>query len=159
MAEFEMECPHCGEKLTVQDEWAGMEATCPFCQGDIIVRRRNPARSPHTQRPRAKFSKAPHRSVTENLTGVRVSGIIIGFMAVLFLFFTGRIQYFLGNRYIRAKNSEKAVVWYRQAAEKGHAGAQACLGLCYEDGYGVVPDDTEAFKWRLKAAKQGDARS
>ena len=32
MAEFEMKCPHCGELLTVQDDWAGMDAECPSCE-------------------------------------------------------------------------------------------------------------------------------
>ena len=32
MAEFEMKCPHCGTQLTVQDDWAGMDAECPACK-------------------------------------------------------------------------------------------------------------------------------
>ena len=36
MAEFEIECPHCGEKLTVQSEWNGMEAECPSCKKFLL---------------------------------------------------------------------------------------------------------------------------
>ena len=37
MAEFEMKCPHCGEKLTVQEEWAGMNGECPSCKKSFTI--------------------------------------------------------------------------------------------------------------------------
>lgn len=52
------------------------------------------------------------------------------------------------------KNDEKAVEWWRMAAEQGHARAQRNLGVCYEKGYGVPEDKSEAVKWYTKAAKQ-----
>ena len=37
MAEFEMKCPHCGEELTVQSEWNGMDVECPSCKKTFKV--------------------------------------------------------------------------------------------------------------------------
>ena len=51
----------------------------------------------------------------------------------------------------------KAAEWYRQAAEQGHAGAQAKLGAMYALGTGVKVDDDEALRWLRLSAEQGDA--
>ena len=50
----------------------------------------------------------------------------------------------------------EAAKWYRKAAEQGLAGAQYCLGACYNNGEGVEQDFEEAAKWFRKAAEQGD---
>ena len=58
----------------------------------------------------------------------------------------------LGNKYYNgdgvAQDYEKAVKWYRKAAEQGHAEAQYHLGRYYEDD---EEDDVEADKWYIKA--------
>lgn len=54
-----------------------------------------------------------------------------------------------------AKNTAKAVQCFRDAAEKGHAGAQAEMGVRYEDGDGVARDFRKAAEWYRKAAAQG----
>ena len=52
----------------------------------------------------------------------------------------------------------KAVKWYRKAAEQEFAPAQTNLGWMYENGWGVSQDYSEAVKWFRKAAEQGNAR-
>ena len=47
--------------------------------------------------------------------------------------------------------------WVHKAADHGHAGAQALLGVLYDTGCGVAQDDGSAFKWAQKAAEQGNA--
>ena len=37
MAEFNIKCPHCGEQLAVQEEWAGMDAECPACKRTFTI--------------------------------------------------------------------------------------------------------------------------
>ena len=73
-------------------------------------------------------------------------------------------QYTLGLVYVSgngdpskqtAENSEKAVEWFRKAAENNHVKAQFILATCYDTGEGVVKDLTEAIKWYKKAAEQG----
>ncbi len=54
------------------------------------------------------------------------------------------------------KNWSQAFKWYRLAAEKGDAMAQANLGLMYQDGDGVAPDMVEAYKWFTLSAEQGN---
>jgi len=50
-----------------------------------------------------------------------------------------------------------AVIWFRKAAEQGHAFAQSNLGVLYRDGRGVTQDFANAMIWFRKAADQGDA--
>ena len=54
---------------------------------------------------------------------------------------------------------EKAVEWYRKAAEQGHAAAQYNLGVCYAEGRGVVQSYENAVKWYRKAAEQGEVNA
>ena len=55
--------------------------------------------------------------------------------------------------------TEKAVKWYRAAAEQGYARAQLNLGVCYENGTGVEKDAKEALKWYYIAAEQWNAEA
>ena len=70
-------------------------------------------------------------------------------------------NYQLGTDYYYGQNGKtkdysQAVIYFRQAAEMGHADAQNYLGLCYDDGLGVDKDHVEAVKWYRKAAEQGE---
>jgi hypothetical protein len=49
---------------------------------------------------------------------------------------------------------QKAMKWYRKAAEQNLADAQHSLGFCYDQGQGVEKDYAEAVKWYRKAAEQ-----
>ena len=53
------------------------------------------------------------------------------------------------------KDEEKAVAWYRKAAEQGHGMAQYALGIMYERGDGVLPSKLAAAEWYHKAATRG----
>jgi TPR repeat protein len=52
------------------------------------------------------------------------------------------------------------VRWYRVAAENGGIEAQACLGFCYQTGFGVPSDEksraSEAVIWYRRAADAGN---
>jgi uncharacterized protein len=50
-----------------------------------------------------------------------------------------------------------AAKWCRLAAGRGHAGAQAMLGVMHHRGHGVPRDDTEAYKWLMLAIRQQPA--
>ena len=54
---------------------------------------------------------------------------------------------------------EKAIKWYRMAAEQGYATAQFNFATMYSTGEGVPKNNKEAFKWYRKAAEQGHATS
>ena len=51
------------------------------------------------------------------------------------------------------KDDAKAVLWYRRAAEEGHAGAQYNLGAAYANGAGVSADQETAVAWFFKAGQ------
>ena len=53
------------------------------------------------------------------------------------------------------EDHEKAVEWFRKAAEKGYGEAQYHLGNCYRDGKGVSKDIAKALEWYQKAAEEG----
>lgn len=52
---------------------------------------------------------------------------------------------------------EKAVDWWRKAAERDHLGAMVRLGFALGRGRGTRRDDVEAARWYRKAAELGDA--
>ena len=41
----------------------------------------------------------------------------------------------------------EAMKWYRLAAGQGLISAQLILGVMYEEGHGVKPDNVQAHKW------------
>lgn len=71
-------------------------------------------------------------------------------------------QHILGTCYVDGRgvksSDAEAAVWYRKAAEQGHAMGQASLGLMYDSGRGVLRDEAEAARWYRKAAEQGHAQ-
>ena len=54
------------------------------------------------------------------------------------------------------QNDEKAVDWWRKAAEQGHAISQSLLGYAYNKGKGVTKDSLKAVYWYSKSAEQGN---
>jgi hypothetical protein len=64
----------------------------------------------------------------------------------------------LGNLYeagsVLPQDPAQAAIWYRRAADKGHAGAQMNLAMMYFDGEGVPRDIVQAIAWYEKAAEQ-----
>ena len=69
-------------------------------------------------------------------------------------------QFLLGKNYSIgegvSENKEKAIEWYRRAAEQGDSEHQMALGLalCW-DGEALSSNFTEGFNWILKAAERG----
>lgn len=66
-----------------------------------------------------------------------------------------------GKNYFYGKNNavqnyERAVYYYRLAAEAGYADAQNNLGYCYDNGYGVEKNEELALSWYLKSAENGN---
>jgi TPR repeat protein len=52
-------------------------------------------------------------------------------------------------------DDEKAVQWYKKAAEQGHVVAQYNLALMYKNGEGVLQDYIIAYAWFTLSAFQG----
>jgi len=67
-------------------------------------------------------------------------------------------QYELGVRIAgspaSAPDYAQAADWFRRAADQGHAGAQAALGVMYHRGQGLARSDVDALKWLTLAAAQ-----
>ena len=58
-----------------------------------------------------------------------------------------------------AKDYDKALKYYKYAAEKNDSHAQFRLGYIYDQGKGVTQNYAEAMKWYLKAAEQENANA
>lgn len=72
----------------------------------------------------------------------------------------GAAQLALAMRYEGHEHSDyrdtfKAFHWYKEAAAKGYAEAQAALGLFYMRGEGTTEDQVEGAKWFRQASEQG----
>lgn len=52
-----------------------------------------------------------------------------------------------GDGFVLAHDDEKAVGWFKRAAEQGYTAAQDCLASAYSQGRGVPQDMKEAFFW------------
>lgn len=63
----------------------------------------------------------------------------------------------LGNMSYDAKQYEKAVFYWKKAAELGLAQAQYKLARMYQSGLGTEKDEAEAFHWYVEAAKGGNS--
>lgn len=48
---------------------------------------------------------------------------------------------------------------YRERAFAGDAKAQHNLGVCFENGWGVIKNPMKAVEWYRKAAEQGNVRA
>lgn len=73
----------------------------------------------------------------------------------------GASQLALALRYDGRERSDdrdpvKAFHWYKEAAGKGYAEAQAALGLLYMKGEGTAEDQAEGARWFRQASEQGD---
>ena len=68
-------------------------------------------------------------------------------------------KYTEGSRFYGQEEYKEAAVWFRKAAEQGHAQAQSNLGIMYSQGQGVEKDYNEAVKWCRKAAEQGNEQA
>jgi len=67
-------------------------------------------------------------------------------------------QYSLGNAYLRGNevsiDKEKAIHWFKQAAQQGHAKSEYKLGYLYYSGKNVNRDYRTAFEWFERSAKR-----
>lgn len=66
-------------------------------------------------------------------------------------------QFEIGWEYESRLEPEKAMAWYRKAAEQGHVDAHLYLAHLYEEGDCIDQNKEEAVKWYQRAAELGDA--
>lgn len=64
-----------------------------------------------------------------------------------------------GAAYYQAKHYDLALPKLREAAKAGNADAQLLLGKCYDFGYGVPANVTQAASWYTAAANSGNANA
>ena len=68
-------------------------------------------------------------------------------------------NYKQAEKFQKNEKNEEAFEYYLKAARQGDALAQYNLGICYDNGYGVEKDLSEAVIWFRKAANQGHAEA
>lgn len=65
----------------------------------------------------------------------------------------------LGSIYRQKKDFNKAMLWFKKAAELGFAPAQTKVGVLYDFGYGVERNQKLAAEWYLKAAEKNHTQA
>ena len=66
-------------------------------------------------------------------------------------------MYNVGIKYYDEGKYLEAAEWFEKAANQGYAQAQFYLGVCYDNGQGVVQNYEKAVYWYEKAGNQGIA--
>ena len=69
-----------------------------------------------------------------------------------------RAQFSLARHYLKLNEESarlQAYVWFRRAAQSGHAEATYCVGVCHYQGVGTECDPVEAYRWLQRAGAQG----
>lgn len=64
-----------------------------------------------------------------------------------------------GYDYISKQDYVNARLCFEKAAEQNSAEAQYCVGVIYDNGFGVIKDYSKALLWYEKAAKQNFAEA
>jgi len=76
---------------------------------------------------------------------------------------TAEDQFLIGLATLRGNGMDKdpirAGMWFRMAAERGHAGAQNALASLYCDGNGISTNYNEAKSWFVKSAESGNSQA
>ena len=67
--------------------------------------------------------------------------------------------YLTGSEGVLPQSDLDAYLWARKAADKGLAKAEFAVGYFTENGIGLRPDLTEARKWYMRSAGQGNKRA
>lgn len=67
-----------------------------------------------------------------------------------------RFQFQAGRAHQKLKQNDDAVMFYRLAADRGHAAAQTALAFAYAEGLGVPADASKAERLYKAAAASGD---
>ena len=47
---FHFRCPHCNAKLEAEDDWVGLETSCPQCNQNITIAPATPPEKPKYKR-------------------------------------------------------------------------------------------------------------
>lgn len=69
-------------------------------------------------------------------------------------------QYIMGGLWaFLGKNAKESVEWYQMAADQGHPLGLFNLGVCYENGYGVIRNREKAIEYYKQAADQGEQKA
>lgn len=94
------------------------------------------------------LSKAASRGNKEAKIQLRLLGYPENLEDLRNLFQAGERQYY-------KKNYDKAIKYFKQAAEQGYAFAQYYMGYIYMNGQGVAIDYSEGIKWTRLSAEKG----
>ncbi|TXH02302.1 MAG: sel1 repeat family protein [Candidatus Moraniibacteriota bacterium] len=73
------------------------------------------------------------------------------------------ISFLMGDAHSKGhfprRDPEQAFLWWRDAAERGHAQAMIALGVCLIVGYGTGKDRDQASYWLKRAGREGDKKA
>ncbi len=81
---FTYHCPNCNHKLTVGDDWDGVQTECPHCQASITIKRETPAtQNPETANAENAQPQPKHRKQGSTSRWLVYSGLVLLFFVVM----------------------------------------------------------------------------
>jgi len=170
MSQMTIDCPHCRQPITCDDQWAGQQIQCPACQGAIIVPARAgsaPAGNPLVPKPpaggprlsvgQAQKPATPGRAIPiRNLAPekrkkknpIATYGIPVLLIAIL-----GALGYFGYNYYQKSKAAKE------EAARAAAAAAAAQSNATQQASAQATAIQPPVWTLDLDAAKIPDGRA
>ncbi|MBR4222180.1 MAG: ankyrin repeat domain-containing protein [Victivallales bacterium] len=81
---FTYHCPNCNHKLTVGDDWDGVQTECPHCQASITIKRETPAtQNTEVENAENAQSQPPRRKQSSTSRWLVYGGLVLLFFVVM----------------------------------------------------------------------------
>lgn len=160
-------CKSCGAEVSLTAKFcsecgANQPSSAPLLASQhVVLATENPTSGPTE----VASGVVPKRIKIATALGLVGGGFVLvvalGYQMLMYHPNAAKAQYALAMQYQNGqgvpKNDQKALYWFRKAAEQGHADAEFQLGDKYFVGDTVAKDDFQALYWFRKAAEQGQA--
>ncbi len=155
-----LKCDHCGEGLRIPKRWVGAPGFCGHCGEKFVVPHaapEQPADSIAAYQRAATLVESDPEACEESLLVAAKTKHTEALYALGHLHMLGASRWrIFFNRSAKRRDYTKAIEWFVQAADHGHARSQLALGFMYFRGMGARKERARAFMWFSLAAQRGE---
>jgi len=168
---LQINCPGCKAELVVNEDYIGQKVQCHNCGQKFMLQESSCSEEHEKRQPSAECTA--HGQACAATAQVPPVIVVIAILSVLGLglVFAIRSTYkqsnllsgkpesliFKKNAWPVCANTKLNLLELKQKADTGDASAMYNLGFCYQNGIGVVKDETNAVALYRRGAALGDA--